>query len=75
MYSTAKMGEAMKTTAETMGQVNKQINPQQLAKTMQEFEKAGMTMEMSDEMSKLTGSILFRKLVEEFWVGDCVLNH
>lgn len=51
MYSSAKMGDAMKTTAQTMSAFNKQMNPAQVAKTMQDFEKANMQMGMTDEIS------------------------
>ena len=33
--------------------MNKVIDPQQTARTMQEFEKQNMKMEMTEEMSKL----------------------
>jgi len=50
MNSNMKMAQVMKTTADTMANMNKQINPMQVAKTMQEFEKANAKMEMSEEM-------------------------
>jgi len=50
MNSNMKMAQVMKTTADTMTNMNKQINPMQVAKTMQEFEKANAKMEMSEEM-------------------------
>jgi len=50
MYSNVKMADAVKTTTKTMGAFNKQMNPQKVAKTMQEFEKANMQMDMGEEM-------------------------
>jgi len=50
MNSNMKMAQVMKTTTDTMTSMNKQINPMQVAKTMQEFEKANAKMEMSEEM-------------------------
>ena len=47
-----KMAGAMGSTAKTMGAMNKQMNPQKVAQTMQQFEKANMQMEMGEEMSK-----------------------
>ena len=36
-----------------MGQMNKIVDPQAVAKTMQEFEMANAKMEMTEETSKL----------------------
>ena len=35
-----------------MGAVNKQMNPQDIQRTLQNFEKESMKMDMSEEMSK-----------------------
>jgi hypothetical protein len=36
-----------------MGAVNKQMNPQDIQRTLQNFEKESMKMDMSEEMSKI----------------------
>ncbi len=51
MQSTARMTAAIGTTTKTMQAVNKQMDPQKMAKTMQDFGKANMQMEMGEEMS------------------------
>lgn len=43
---------AMGTTAKTMGNMNKVLNPQQIAKDMEAFKQANAKMDMTDEMSK-----------------------
>lgn len=43
-----------------MGAVNKQMNPQDLQRTMHNFEKESMKMDMSEEMSI---SFLFELLI------------
>ncbi|CAG2101109.1 unnamed protein product, partial [Medioppia subpectinata] len=45
-----KMAEAMAATTKTMGQMNAQLKPQQIMKTMQDFEKENQMMSMKDEM-------------------------
>nr|CAB3230641.1 charged multivesicular body protein 2b-A [Phallusia mammillata] len=50
MHSNMKMAKVMGTTAKTMGQVNKQMDPQKIAQTMQQFERENAKMEMSEEM-------------------------
>ncbi len=35
-----------------MGEMNKQVSPQELAATLQNFEKESAKMDMSEEMSK-----------------------
>ena len=50
MHSNMKMANAMGATAKTMANVNKQMNPQKLAQTMQQFERENAKMEMSEEM-------------------------
>ena len=41
-----------------MGAVNKQMNPQDIQKTLQNFEKESMKMDMSEEMSKITQKLV-----------------
>ncbi|XP_021360906.1 charged multivesicular body protein 2b-like isoform X2 [Mizuhopecten yessoensis] len=50
MHSNMKMGTAMATTTKTMQQMNKVMDPVKTAKTMQDFTKESMKMEMSEEM-------------------------
>lgn len=42
---------AMGTTAKTMGDMNKLMNPQKIAGDMAAFQKENAKMEMTDEMS------------------------
>ena len=50
MHSNMKMANAMGKTAKTMANVNKQMDPQKLSKTIQQFERENAKMEMSEEM-------------------------
>ncbi|CAM1295723.1 CHMP2B (predicted) [Pycnogonum litorale] len=50
MASNVKLAGAMATTTKTMGAVNKQMNPEKVMKTMQDFEKANTKMKMTEEM-------------------------
>jgi len=50
MQSSSKMAEVMGTTTKAIGEMNKIMNPQKMNKTMQEFGKEAMKMEMTDEM-------------------------
>ncbi|XP_077540390.1 charged multivesicular body protein 2b [Haemaphysalis longicornis] len=50
MHANAKLASAMGTTAKTMGEVNKRIKPQDIARTMQEFEKESTKMGMTEEL-------------------------
>jgi charged multivesicular body protein 2B len=50
MGANVKLAETMATTTKTMGSMNKMMNPQQVAKTMQEFDMANTKMEMTEEM-------------------------
>jgi len=50
MQANSKMAEVMGETTKAMGQMNKVINPAQLNKTLQEFSKETMKMDMTDEM-------------------------
>jgi charged multivesicular body protein 2B len=48
--ATAKMAEAMGTSAKIMGKMNEQIRPQDVQRTMAEFERQSEMMNMKDEM-------------------------
>lgn len=50
MHSNVKLANAMSSTTKTMGAVNKQMNPQGVMKTMQDFEKESMKMGMAEEI-------------------------
>lgn len=50
MHSNVKLANAMSSTTKTMGDVNKQMNPQGVMKTMQDFEKESMKMGMAEEI-------------------------
>lgn len=50
MHSSAKLADTMATTTKTMGAVNKELNPQGIMKTMQDFEKETMKMGMAEEI-------------------------
>lgn len=52
MHANVKLSDAMGATAKTMGNMNKIMNPAQVAQTMQEFEKASTKLDMSEEVSK-----------------------
>ena len=52
MGANVKMAETMGQTTKVMGQMNKIVDPQKIAKTMQEFEMANAKMEMTEETSK-----------------------
>jgi hypothetical protein len=45
-----------------MGAVNKQMNPQDIQRTLQNFEKESMKMDMSEEMSKCKHCVIMRGL-------------
>merc|ERR1712200_132664 len=45
-----KMAETMGATSKVMADMNKMMNPQQVAKNMQEFEAANMKMGMTEEL-------------------------
>ncbi|CAG2158935.1 unnamed protein product [Oppiella nova] len=45
-----KMAEAMANTTKTMSEMNAQLKPQQMMKTMQDFEKENQMMSMKEEM-------------------------
>ena len=48
-----------------MGQMNKIVDPQAVAKTMQEFEMANAKMEMTEETSKL--KFIYSEKATNFW--------
>jgi len=50
MGANVKLSEAMGTTAKTMGEMNKLMNPAQIQKTMQDFSVASTKMEMTEEI-------------------------
>ncbi|KAI9538258.1 Charged multivesicular body protein 2b [Dissostichus eleginoides] len=50
MNSQMKMAGAMASTAKTMQAVNKKMDPQKTLKTMQDFQKENMKMDMTEEM-------------------------
>merc|ERR1712018_651684 len=49
MGANVKLAETMGQTSKVMGQMNKIVDPQKVAKTMQEFEIANAKMEMTEE--------------------------
>ena len=49
MGANVKLAETMGQTTKVMGQMNKIVDPQKVAKTMQEFEMANAKMEMTEE--------------------------
>ncbi len=53
MGANVKIADAMGQTTKAMGAMNKVMDPQKMAKTMQEFSMANTKMEMSEEMSKI----------------------
>lgn len=52
MESQAKMAKAMGSTAAAMGAVNKQLKVEDIARTMQGFEKESAKMDLAGEMSE-----------------------
>jgi len=50
MQANSKMASAIASTTKTMGKVNAQLKPQQIMKTMQDFEKENTMMAMKEEM-------------------------
>lgn len=50
MQSNASLASAMSTTSKTMAAVNKQMKPEQIMKTMQDFEKESTKMGMAEEI-------------------------
>lgn len=56
-----KLSDAMGQTSKAMGNMNKLMKPEDIARTMQEFEKASTKLDMSEEVSKYR-SKSFQKL-------------
>ena len=52
MGANVKLAETMGQTTKVMGQMNKLVDPQKVAKTMHDFEMANAKMEMTEETSK-----------------------
>lgn len=52
MQTQAKMAGAIGATAKTMAAVNKQVKVEDIARTMQTFEKESTKMDMTGEMSE-----------------------
>ena len=50
MHTNQKMAQSMAKTTTTMSKINKQMDVKKMAKTMQNFEKENMKMEMTEEM-------------------------
>ena len=50
MHANQKMAQSMGKTAATMAKMNKQMNPQKMAKTLAQFERENMKMEGMEEM-------------------------
>ncbi|WP_395241702.1 Snf7 family protein, partial [Salmonella sp. s51933] len=57
--STVKMAGSMSTASKAMGAVNKQMDPQAIQKTLQDFEKESMKMDMSEELMEETLDSVF----------------
>lgn len=51
MGANIALSGAMATTSQTMGQMNKIMQPEKIAGDMRAFQQANMKMEMTDEMS------------------------
>ena len=54
MGANVKLAESMGQTTKVMGQMNKMVDPQKMAKTMMEFERENAKMEMTEETSEHT---------------------
>ncbi|KAH8020945.1 hypothetical protein HPB51_010335 [Rhipicephalus microplus] len=65
MNANVKLANAMATTAKTMGEVNKQIKPQDIAKTMQDFEKESTKMGMTEELGKCSFEDTLNSILDE----------
>ena len=60
MGANVKLAQTMGETSKVMGQMNKIVDPQKVAKTMHEFEMANAKMEMTEETSKIFSSQINR---------------
>ncbi len=73
MGANVKMSQAMAETSKTMTNMNKMMNPAQVAKTMQEFDMANTKMGMTEEMmNDSLDDILTESGDEE--EGDAIVN-
>eukprot|EP00794_Sanderia_malayensis_P000382 gene382-1015_t len=59
MQANVKMAGSMQVATKAMGEMNKQISPQELAATMQNFEKESAKMDMSEEIMNDTLESVF----------------
>ncbi|XP_065057082.1 charged multivesicular body protein 2b-like [Rhopilema esculentum] len=65
MHATHKMAGSMQTATKAMGAMNKHISPEELARTLQEFEKESAKMDMSEEMINDTLESVFDESGDE----------
>ncbi|XP_029936918.1 charged multivesicular body protein 2Ba [Myripristis murdjan] len=72
MNSQMKMASAISTTAKTMQEVNKKMDPQKTLKTMQDFQKENMKMGMTEEMINDTLDEIFDESGDEEESQDIV---
>ncbi|KAM9346993.1 charged multivesicular body protein 2Ba [Symphorus nematophorus] len=72
MNSQMKMAGAMASTAKTMQAVNKKMDPQKTLKTMQDFQKENMKMDMTEEMINDTLDEIFDESGDEEESQDIV---
>lgn len=63
MQTQAKMASAMGSTAKAMAATNKQINVQDIQKTMMNFEQETTKMDMAGEMSESVGNFICYSMV------------
>jgi len=77
MGANVKLAETMGQTTKVMGQMNKIVDPQKVAKTMQEFEMANAKMEMTEETS-MNHLLIFSKIQISCIIGisscRCILT-
>ena len=63
MGANVKLAESMGQTTKVMGQMNKMVDPQKMAKTMMEFERENAKMEMTEETSEHMFIILINMII------------
>jgi len=73
MGANVKMSQAMAETSKTMTNMNKLMNPQQVAKTMQEFDVANTKMGMTEEMMNDALDDMLNESGDEE-EGDAIVN-
>ena len=73
MGANVKMSQAMAETSKTMTNMNKMMNPQQVAKTMQEFDVANTKMGMTEEMMNDALDDMLNESGDEE-EGDAIVN-